>query len=389
MTAAASLPKSWPLEGRSGELSTLLAVVTANESRSALISGSAGVGKSRLVAELAERLLAIDVPTARVLGTRAGSSLPLGALVPLLGRPLRVDQVSLLDAAREALGALNARKGFVLVVDDAHLLDDVSAMVVHQIILRGDARVVVTVRLDEPTPDAITALWKDDLVVGVELASLNRATTVSLVQSVLGGALEGSTGEQLWKASQGNPMMLRELVRGAVEGDALRFDHGLWRLVKPLSATRRLMELVESRLGDLSVSQQECLELLALGEPLSAHTLTGMVGPEAPIELERRGLVVVETRESRVEVRLAHPLGCAPVTSGSAGRSSPQPPRRVCHGRGHAAPTGHAARCDLAPRMRRAAPARSRIDGGRRGPGLAGPSSGAPVGHDCRALHGT
>lgn len=308
MNAAPALSKSWPIQGRTRELISLMEVVTASEPTCAMVSGLAGVGKTRLVAEMIERLALLGVPTALIVGTRAGSTLPLGALAPLLGRPLRADQASLLDLAREALSSLSAKRGFVLFVDDAHLLDDVSAMVVHQLILRGATHVVVTVRIDEPTPDAITALWKDDLVVGVELAALDRAAMVSLVEGGLGGPLEGATGEQLWKASRGNPMMLRELVRGASEGAALQFDHGLWRLVKPLSVSRRLIELVESRLGELSGPERECVELLALGEPLSAHTLNDIVGPAAPIELERRGLVIVETLDARVEVRLAHPL---------------------------------------------------------------------------------
>ena len=43
----------------------------------------------------------------------------LRTLAPLLGRPLRADQASLLDLPREALSSLSAKRGFVLFVDDA------------------------------------------------------------------------------------------------------------------------------------------------------------------------------------------------------------------------------------------------------------------------------
>lgn len=61
----------------------------------------------------------------------------------------------------EALVNQSAPKRLAPMVDDAHLLDDATATLVHQLASSGAAVVPLTVRLGEPTPDAILALWKD------------------------------------------------------------------------------------------------------------------------------------------------------------------------------------------------------------------------------------
>ena len=43
----------------------------------------------------------------------------------------------------------------LFVVDDAHLLDHLSATLVYQLALSGSARLIVTVRADTELPDAV------------------------------------------------------------------------------------------------------------------------------------------------------------------------------------------------------------------------------------------
>ena len=52
----------------------------------------------------------------------------------------------------------------LVVVDDARLLDNLSAFVLHQLVLRRSATVIATIRTGAPAPDAVTALWKDGLL---------------------------------------------------------------------------------------------------------------------------------------------------------------------------------------------------------------------------------
>ena len=51
--------------------------------------------------------------------------------------------------AREAIVALGGGRPLVLLVDDAHLLDDASATLVHQLVATRSAFVIATVRTGE------------------------------------------------------------------------------------------------------------------------------------------------------------------------------------------------------------------------------------------------
>ena len=82
--------------------------------------------------------------------------------------------MELLARARHALAERAAGRRLVLCVDDGQLLDDASAALVHQLVAAGEAFAVVTVRRDEPAPDALRALWKDELCALLELAELSR-----------------------------------------------------------------------------------------------------------------------------------------------------------------------------------------------------------------------
>ena len=129
-----------------------------------VLGGPAGVGKSRLAREIARRA-GPDVGIVRA--TASAQEVPLGAFADVVpGAGPNGVPPDLADL-REAVHALAHG---LLVVDDAHLLDEVSATVVHQVVSSGRARVVLTVRTGEAAPDAVTALWKDELAVeGLEI----------------------------------------------------------------------------------------------------------------------------------------------------------------------------------------------------------------------------
>jgi len=99
-----------------------------------------------------------------------------------------------------------------LCVDDGQLLNDASAALVHQLAVAGEAFVVVTLRREARVPDALRALWKDELCPLVELAPLERAHIASLLARALGGPVDGASATALWELTRGNALFLRELV---------------------------------------------------------------------------------------------------------------------------------------------------------------------------------
>ena len=252
---------------------------------------------------------------ARTTATRASRGLPFGAFASLLppdpvdDRLVRNDQGELL---RRYIGAVvDGAEGrpLVVFVDDAHLLDSGSATLVHQLALTRAATVVATVRSGEAAPDPVVALWKDGPAERIEVGVLDDAAIEELLATVLGGPVEPASLRQLAERCQGNPLVLRELVTGALESGALVEEVvGIWRLRGELQPTSRLVELVALRLGELTDPERTVSELLTLGEPLGQATLDQLTEPGVVETLERRGLITSRVDGRRVQVWLAHPV---------------------------------------------------------------------------------
>lgn len=304
---------SWPLLGRDDELDLITEVLgrTAGP-RAIVVAGTAGVGKTRLTLEALDKVAGEGAPTARVVASRAASTIPLGALVPLIAGSgqLPDSRLALLRQASLVLAARATPDGgsLVLAVDDAHLLDDASAALVHQLAVEGTVRLILTLRSGEPVPDAVSLLWKDGLAERLELQRLARAEVEALAAEALDGPVDGALVHHLWTASEGNPLYLRELLLGSVETEVIHREGNLWRLRGRLGTPPRLIELVEARVGQLVGAQLKAVDLLALIESLGLATLEAVVGTDAVEALERRGLITVTPDQRRRVVRLAHPL---------------------------------------------------------------------------------
>jgi DNA-binding CsgD family transcriptional regulator len=297
---------TWPLVGRRAELDALTNVITDGRASGVVLAGPAGVGKTRLADELLVRAEAAGLVTAKVTATKAISQIPFGALAPLLPNASE-DGVSL-NAMADALVARAGGRRLALFVDDGHSLDDPAAGLLLQLAQAGSAFVIVTVRTDDAVPEPVTSLWKEGLAERMEVGPLRREDVEELLAAVLAGPVEGAAVRQLWHASRGHPLLLRELLLGAIDAGQFVEDRGLWCLRGKLPLTLRLAELVESRLTALAEVDRIALELLAFGEPLGLSFLERLQ-PAANLEgLERRGVLGIHRAERRWEVRLAHPL---------------------------------------------------------------------------------
>src|ERR1700678_4524504 len=122
--------------GRQRELAQLTGAVAAR--RGAVITGTGGVGETMLALRVVEWGQERGMAPRRASATRAAQGLPFGAFASLLA-----PEGSDADTSREDFGVLLGRYARAMVdealgrpllvfVDDAHLLDNGSAMLVHQ-----------------------------------------------------------------------------------------------------------------------------------------------------------------------------------------------------------------------------------------------------------------
>ncbi|OBK29809.1 hypothetical protein A5634_17280 [Mycobacterium asiaticum] len=107
--------------------------------------------------------------------------------------------------ARRVVEALTdglAADRLVVFVDDAHLLDDLSALVVHQLVHSRLATVILTVRTGAAAPAAVTALWKNGLLRRCELEPLTRSGIDDLLAAAFGTAPDRHGADELWRRDQ-------------------------------------------------------------------------------------------------------------------------------------------------------------------------------------------
>jgi DNA-binding CsgD family transcriptional regulator len=298
------------LVGRERELHRLVTGIMDDDRASYVVAGPAGVGKTRLVAEVARAATAQGRASLHVVATRAAGSIPFGAFAPLLG-DVDASPSTFVGALRQAGDAITTRLengSGLLVIDDAQNLDDGSSALVHHLARDRTCGVIASLRTPGTAPDLVTALWKDGLAVRVDLEPLTETEVGELATRALGAPLTGRGVRWLWEATNGNPLHVRELIMAAADSGALWQDSGVWVLRNPVPATPRLIDLVADRLRTLAAPTKEVVELLAVGEPLGFSLVESICTPEGVEDAEQQGLVVVRDQKGRAEASLGHPL---------------------------------------------------------------------------------
>jgi DNA-binding CsgD family transcriptional regulator len=249
--------------------------------------------------------------TQHVTATSAAAGIPFGALatlLPTLPTEQPTDRAGLISRSAAGLVDQAAPRRLAILVDDVHLLDDLSATLVHQLAERNLAFVLGTLRVGSAAPDPITALWKDEILHRIDLAPFDTVAVQDILTAALGGPVDPGTANEFAERSQGNALFLRELVLGATICGSLSDAGGIWRLSGPLSPSDRLTEIVQNRLGTILPEERALLELVSFAEPLGQAELTELADPVVADALERKGLLNSRVDGRRLEVRLAHPL---------------------------------------------------------------------------------
>lgn len=324
----------WPFTGRADELELVRRSVAAGRG-GLVVTGPAGSGKTRLVTEAVR-----GTDRARVAGTPETREIPFAAFAHLLPETVTLHRaVQLLSGVR------------LLLVDDAHLLDDSSAALLHQLAVHGRIRLLVVATDGAPVPDAVARLWSGDLLPRLALEPLPREETAELLTAGAGIGLEPLTVDRLHRLSRGDLRLLRELLTAVREEGLLvpvpGTDRRAWRGPVPITrAVRERTARVLDRVRDRA-EERETLDRLAFAEPLPLDPGRDDLDLRALENLEAEGLVTVDDHGA---ARLAHPLH-GPVLRAAAGRLRA---RRLARTPDRTGPALEAERAALALRIEQA-----------------------------------
>ena len=307
----------WGLVGRDPELERIVGLLQRGATGVFLV-GAAGVGKSRLAAEVEVRVAGHDVVVVHVAATPGASMLPLGSLAPLLPADAVASGLPVLPVLRGVLRDRAGGRRMVISVDDAHHLDDTSAVLIHQLVTNGDASLIATQRHGSIAPEPMVRLWQDGVIERVELPPLDRGATAALGEAVAGSPLDDASTVLLWNITEGNPLFIREVLLAARESGALVVEQGEARVTAVPTDAPRLVDFVRQRVGDLAAAEAEALLMVAVGEPVGPGELPGRVTPELLAGLEASELISTSLDDKRLVIRLVHPLFGEVLRSGAS-----------------------------------------------------------------------
>jgi DNA-binding CsgD family transcriptional regulator/tetratricopeptide (TPR) repeat protein len=306
------------LIGRAEESAALDAALeraAAGAAPTVLIGGEAGIGKSRLVVELAARAAARG---ARVLtGGCApfGGSAPLAPVLEALREFLRdteararlfaaapalawlmpelapagpaapperfeSGQSVVFESLLGALGAAAAEPPLLVVLEDLHWADrstlELLALRVHAARVPGGL-LVATYRSDELGPGhplrlLLAELARSGRAERLELRRFGRQELVAQVAGILGRAPGHALLEDVWSRSDGNPFLAEELVAAGEHGDA--------------GAPATVRDIVLARVETLSEPAQQVLRIASVTRHSLGHSALAAVADMDERELE-------------------------------------------------------------------------------------------------------
>jgi hypothetical protein len=285
----------WPFVGRTDELRTALEALDGPDAGGGvLFSGVPGIGRTRVLRALVEKLDPERYVVLRAFGSRATSGIHLGALAHLLppGELTASDPQRLLGRAFDLLRRDASGRRTVLAVDDIHHLDPLGAAFVHAAVRGEVASLAATACTDEPMPPAVATLLHDDVLTEVGLTPLRREDVRELLESLLGGSVEPESCRRFGHLTQGLPLLVRELV----ESDAGRQafvrtdDVWCWR-PEGRSITTSATAPALRRLDELPPQVRRVLDLVALAEPVNRSDVVFVESPSAVEAAVATGIV--------------------------------------------------------------------------------------------------
>jgi DNA-binding NarL/FixJ family response regulator len=344
-----------------GSLDRLLAELDQGQSAAILVVGEPGIGKTRLLAELAALADARGHIVLSGSASELERDLPFSVFVDALDEYVRGldrhrfgalhDDVrtelahvfpSLTGlatgelapqheryrshrAVRALLEHLASTQALVLVLDDLHWADSASIELLGALLRRPPAAPVLFAlavrprQVPERLSTALERAWRADLLTRIELGALS----VEEARELLGGAASRVDSSVLYEESGGNPFYLEQLARSldrVDEAPTVQVDTPLAGIGVPAAVAAALVE----ELALLSDSERLVLEGAAVaGDPFEPELAAAAAGmPEASVMDvidELLNVDLLRTTDVPRRFRFRHPLVRRTVYEATAG----------------------------------------------------------------------
>ena len=319
--------------GRASERALLLSLLRRTPSghgAAALLLGPRGIGRSRLLRELAVEARIADAAVVALgedqergaLSAAARALLGTLEALPVLAHEAAATHARVLghlsDEVRRALGVdegtleqfpelvgearmrmqtalhaffleVTANKPLVLLVDDLQSLDEASVAFFATLArAAADTRlmIVATARShDVHAPPPIAKPFASN-AQKIGLGGLSAEESHHMLRSIFGDAPQlPRTAAHLWQRTEGNPGQLMELCEHLVHSDKIRFVDGLWVLplqVDDLALPASLTAMDEARLERVDDEARSLADALSVLEEAAPLALCSTLSPLVP-----------------------------------------------------------------------------------------------------------
>jgi DNA-binding NarL/FixJ family response regulator len=368
------------------ELRRALEAARDRRGQAVLLSGEAGIGKSRLVREVAARADEIGLHVAQGTCFEPDRQLPYAPLIELLRALLAAwppDQVAaalaepvvaplarllpelgprlpagaaaapaspaqerrhVFQALVGLLTRLAAIRPLLLVVEDVHWSDEASLEALTYLArrLRGEPMLLLlTYRSDEVLPalsHALAELERERLASELRLAPLSSAELLAMLRAIfdLPQSIHPELGEAIYDLTEGNPFFVEEVLGSLVAAGDIFYAAGRWNR-KPLDELRiprTIQDAVRRRAARLSQPARRTLALAAVaGRRFDFGLLQALTGAaESDLLAQLRELIdaqlVVEVDNTTDQFAFRHALTRQAISAELLGRE-----RRALHRR--------------------------------------------------------
>jgi oligopeptide transport system substrate-binding protein len=307
----------------------------AGRGKLVLISGEAGVGKTRLVEEFAhhlrwqgirvllgrcyefERILPYQ-PVAEALGTILPTLAPselesfsawamaqVVRLVPGVAErwpdlpetpaaPIDQERARLFESTARILGELSSGAPILVILEDLQWASESTLQMIHYLVRHlsnRQALMVGTFRPEDveaghPLRALQQQLNQEGLCQALHLRPLSSGDVEAMIAELSGaGEAVATLARRLFRETEGNPFFLTEMVRALFEAGSIRLDGDIWKgdFVRlsggALPLPGRVSEAIETRVRRLNETTQEALRVAAvLGREFDFELLTAVWG---------------------------------------------------------------------------------------------------------------